>query len=204
MAREITKSTFNEPVVFPSMVTGNREEDYWLNSAHLDRGFKEYCEELGMDISLLIGLKILDIGSGRADRFGYEARKLGLDVTSSNPNWGDPKYVQDLQKKHYGWSLGERRLPFSSQSDEWQNYEGVFDVVLALNSISLYLPGTESVYRRTYANIHRLLAPNGIAIISPFLPGIMKQPKFHEVLTQTVPNHFFLDEVLHRLIIEKN
>lgn len=199
-------------LVFPSFLGFKEEPEryYWENSSHLDRGFLDYCEELGFDLRSFAGKRILDLGAGVTGRFGREAAELGLDVTSTNPNWRDEEYVEKFIRSpgaHHvpDWELDASRMTLAIQDDEWSDFEGEFDVVVSMYAVPMYLKGTLEMYRRSFRNLNAILRPGGIALLNPVPRGIHQISEFHRILRETAPDYELLGNMmLAKLLIKKD
>jgi cyclopropane fatty-acyl-phospholipid synthase-like methyltransferase len=199
-------------LIFPSFL-GFRDEPesfYWEHSSNLDRGFLDYCEELGFDLRRFAGKKVLDLGAGVTGRFGTEAAEHGLEVISTNPNWRSEGYVEHFIRSpgpHHvpDWELDPSRLTLAIQDEEWSDFEGEFDAVLSMYAVPAYLKGTLATYERGFSNLHSILRPGGVAILNPVPRGIHQVTAFHDVLKATAPDYELLgDLMLAKLMIKKD
>jgi cyclopropane fatty-acyl-phospholipid synthase-like methyltransferase len=199
-------------LVIPSFLGFKQEPEsyYWEHSSNLDRGFLDYCEELGFDLRIFAEKKILDLGAGVTGRFGREAAELGLDVTSTNPNWRDEEYVERFilssGPNHVpDWELDASKLTLAIQDEEWSDFESGFDVVLSMYAVPMYLKGTLGMYRRSFRNLHAILRPGGIALLNPVPRGIHQMSEFHDVLRAKAPDYELLGNMLlAKLMIKKD
>lgn len=199
-------------IIFPSFVGSVEEPEnfYWESSSNLDRGFLDYCEEFGFDLSRLAGKRILDLGSGVTGRFGREAAERGLDVTSTNPNWREEGYIEKFIRSpgpyHVaGWELDSSRLSLAVQDEEWADFEASFDVVLSMYAVPMYLKGTLDIYRRSFRNLQAILRSGGIALLSPVPKGIHQVPEFRRVLLATASDYELLgNAMLSKLLVKKD
>jgi hypothetical protein len=182
-------ATFDgEHYSFPVMVAGPlpTHADYYRQTELKDRGFDEYCEIFGFDLSIFRGQRVLDLGAGMNDRFGQEASERGLLMASVNPNWQNnlenkdglfPPVPSSFTGNGHSVSATAQELPFKDRS---------FDVVISLLGIPLYLPGTRSEYNKAFGETARVLAQGGMALMYPIPVATFKQAAFRE----TVNTHF--------------
>ena len=104
--------------------------------AHIsDSGLLDYQEELGIDVNEMKGKLVLDIGSGRSEKFSKQAAEKGIKVVSMSPRFKNVKlaltdeFLKDWQKRSVAGRA--QQLPF---------IPGTFDYEVALFSVPYYLP----------------------------------------------------------------
>ena len=125
-------------------------------------GLKEYSESFGVDFTKMEGQKVLDIGSGKSEKFSKEAAKIGVRVFSMSTA-GDLRYhgkSAEFLKDWQGRTVVGRvqQMPFT---------DNTFDYEVALNSVPYYLPLEENEYRMFFSEVIRTLKSGGRAYISP-------------------------------------
>lgn len=153
-----------------------------------DRSLKEYLELLDLNIEELKGKKILDLGSGRLQRFPREllqkiedkAEVVGLDITLKEEE--RRKEIKEAQPYLYNSdklgliAASFLQLPFQDNS---------FDLVLSLYGMPLYLTSEDEKkskenIRRSVMEILRVLKPGGEARIFPsndYLEQVLREEK---------------------------
>lgn len=132
-----------------------------------DRTFADYLKLLGITSSEL-GMKILDVGSSKTQRFAREASLSGREVISLNPLLRESKWrklVQtDASKPLQSVAAVVQHLPFKNNS---------FDTVVSVFAIPMYLEKRD--YKESLQEIYRVLKPGGRAILFPvILPDDVK------------------------------
>ena len=123
----------------------------------------------GLEVDDLRGKKILDIGSGH-DNFGQEARKLGLDVVSIDPDYHIPEAKWRL-RTHYGGSgfhVSEGTTAFAAVAENLPFNKGCFDLIIAIRSLPEYSVTSKSPLR-AIEEMHRVVKRNGQLRIFPFI-----------------------------------
>lgn len=153
-----------------------------------DRSLKEYLELLDLNIEELKGKKILDLGSGKLQRFPREllqkiedkAEVVGLDITLKEEE--RRKEIKEAQPYLYNSdklgliAASFLQLPFQDNS---------FDLVLSLYGMPLYLTSEDEKkskenIRRSVMEILRVLKPEGEARIFPsndYLEQVLREEK---------------------------
>ncbi len=153
-----------------------------------DRSLKNYLELLDLNIEELKGKKILDLGSGRLQRFPREllqkiedkAEVVGLDITLKEEE--RRKEIKEAQPYLYNSdklgliAASFLQLPFQDNS---------FDLVLSLYGMPLYLTSEDEEMskeniRRSVMEILRVLKPGGEARIFPsndYLEQVLREEK---------------------------
>lgn len=130
-------------------------------------GLEKYKEVLGIDMAKMEGKTVLDIGSGKAEKFSKEAAKFGVKVVSMGTHLKDgiPKNMYDEKSKTFlkdrqGFSVAARaqELPFE---------DNFFDYEVALYSLPFYLPYSRDEYSSFFKEVIRTLKPGGKAYFSP-------------------------------------
>lgn len=132
------------------------------NTCITDRSIEEYKQTLGITEKDLRGKKVLDIGSGIAERFAKEAKMIDADVYSINPSLKEESGRQALVEDNKNWthkSVAARgqNLPFK---------ENMFDTVIALFSVSYYVSYEDFII--VLKGVMRILKPGGTFFVGPF------------------------------------
>jgi len=170
-----------------------------------DRGLSFYSKKLGIEPRELEGKKILDLGSGKTDKFARDLSKNGIncDVVSLNPDLIDEEKRKEVRAfQHEGKlvaGIGEE-LPFQNNS---------FDGIYALFSASSYSkpslkPENFSLWTQEAL---RVLKPGGEIRIAPVSQEELQvyEDRFTgladvTVVEEKVPNYDF---GFFRVIIKK-
>ena len=115
-------------------------EDSWLIDQCFGANPLWLAEWLSEVVTLRAGMRVLDLGCGRAKSSIFLAREFGLDVWAADL-WIDPTgnwqtVTQfDLQERVHPLKVDARRLPFP---------ESFFDVIVAVDSMQYY--GTDDLF----------------------------------------------------------
>ncbi|HTE48876.1 MAG TPA: methyltransferase domain-containing protein [Candidatus Paceibacterota bacterium] len=152
--------------------------------AHIsDWGLARYQEVLGIDVAEMKGKLVLDIGSGKSEKFSKEAAKIGIKVVSMSPHLKNKdaaltdEFLQDWQKSSVAGKAQE--MPF---------IDDTFDYEVALYSVPYYLPFNQEEYKIFFKEVIRTLKPGGSAYFAPIFKN------------KTIENDFvprkFISEVL--------
>jgi ubiquinone/menaquinone biosynthesis C-methylase UbiE len=188
--------------ILPSLTQEVFWEEPWMGSARKDRGFEEYTESLGIDFTMFVGQRVLDLGAGLTAQFAREAAEHNIDVTSLNPGWSNEdymKYANFARSDVYQRSTAGRAesLPFKNDA---------FDFIVSFWAIPIYLPGTREAYEDTFAELRRVMAPNSWGFFVPIAKGAYKIDEFHEILGKYFPeSHEFLgDTFIPKLLLYKD
>lgn len=129
-----------------------------------NRNFSEYLGALGISKEDL-GKDVLDLGSGREERFSRQASKLGIKVVSLNPKLAFDDLSKEIAHRnieglppHQGKSVAAlaTHLPFKDNS---------FDSVVSVFAIPIYLP--KELYGEAFSEITRILRSAGKAFLAP-------------------------------------
>lgn len=187
----------------PAFVESENQAEYYRRSAAMDRTYEQYCEAFGFPVAdVFAGKRVLDLGAGVMATFAAESDALGMKVTSVNPNWSHPCYRTDRKTDQIWQGNGQsiaavaQELPFQDSS---------FDLVLSLWGVPAYLPGTKNEYRRTFSEVNRVLADDGIALMFPIAAVSAKKRTFTEALEESGASYKLLTKgIPPKLLIEKN
>ena len=125
-------------------------------------GLKDYQGELGIDVKEMEGKLVLDIGSGKNEKFSKEAAPIGIKVVSMSPHLKlkdaalTEEFLKDWQKRSLAGRAQE--MPFK---------DSTFDYEVALFSVPYYLPYDQEEYKVFFKEVIRTLKPGGSAYLSP-------------------------------------
>lgn len=131
-----------------------------LASPDTDSDVSLYCQLIGIETGAF-GSLILDIGSSRNLVFAREMATLGSKVVSLNPKF--------IRKSERPVSQTEREadsdLCIAALAQFLPFNESVFDTVVAVGSVPIYLPRQD--YRACINEIVRVLKPGARAWLAP-------------------------------------
>lgn len=149
---------------FEKKSRGRREEIENATLTDRDLNFYEGCLEIPITKEFL-GERVLDLGSGRIEKFAQEAAKRNVEVYSLNPALTLEKHRERLEKvpesiRKRSVAGFAQELPFKSD---------VFDSVLSMWAIPYYLKYDEEEYENTFKEIIRVLKPGRRAFLIPVL-----------------------------------
>lgn len=173
-------------LIFPQLElpggTGTNR-DLYLASLGTDRDLTLYMRGFGINESMLIGKKVLDLGAGRYASFTADVIERGIVAIAVNPAWSDSGYANVanpsavLHRPAPRVAAVAESLPFASSS---------FDVVLALWSVPYYLSGTRNTYLQAFSEIRRVTSEDGYALLKPIPEALFENPAFIDVLAESV------------------
>lgn len=142
----------------PEMEWIPRTTDYWSESE-----LCQYERALGFKREDLVGMTVLDLGSGPTESFSRELDAAGVhvNVVALNPDYTDRHYRRMIERvpdwQHKSVAAIAQALPFK---------DGVFDRVFALYSITYYTYQAIAA-QKWIGEIGRVLKPGGEAILGP-------------------------------------
>jgi len=148
----------------------------------------DYQTELGINVAEMKGKLVLDIGSGKSEKFSKEAAKKGIKVVSMSPHLKNPaalteEFLKDWQKSSVAGRAQE--MPFK---------DGTFDYEVALYSVPYYLPFNQEEYKKFFKEVIRTLKPGGRAYFAPIFKnrtvghGLVPKEFIRGVLDQFRPD----------------
>ncbi|OGK31336.1 hypothetical protein A3F29_02805 [Candidatus Roizmanbacteria bacterium RIFCSPHIGHO2_12_FULL_33_9] len=149
-----------------------------MMSINNEYGFDEYLKDLGISEADLRGL-VLDIGSGKTERFSKTAAKRGISVVSVNP-----RLVDEVQRERVKSSLDgidwQRRsvaalaqnLPFRDES---------FDTIVSHFAVPLWIMEEKDIATALREAV-RVLKPGGKAYLGPTKPEYTGEARFIQKL----------------------
>ena len=171
---------------FDDVFYTNSEFDYRTeNNMSTGRSFEDIADEHGYEIDeFLLFFKnktVLDIGCGYSDlekdteKYGIKTKVVNFDT----PNVFFPsKWAEELKDRSESADEGDyesqtkidvlglaEKMPFANES---------FDSVLATYSLPFYVYNADQL-EGFFNEVMRILKPNGIASIAPFLSGYRKE-----------------------------
>ncbi len=133
-----------------------------------DNDLEDYCRYFNLKPEELMGNKILDLGSGKLERFSKEASVYNAEVVSLNPalqqenvrDWAKEEIIKDgalleWQKKSVAGRSQE--LPFKDKS---------FDKIVSLFSSPYYIDSKNGKLNAV-KEMARVIKDNGIIYIGP-------------------------------------
>ena len=157
------------------------EKGSTFNSPAAGRGLASYESDLGFKRAELEGKRVLDLGSGPAERFSKEVKAAGIKavVISLNPDYSDPA-IRSRIKNNPSWDklsiagVGQA-LPFADKS---------FDLVLGDRSLSLYSDPTmfsdpakgNEILLLWGQEVARVLTEGGVARFTPIVANGLYEP----------------------------
>ena len=172
--------------------------EFAVGSPLTNRTYEEYVKYLGVNEADL-GKTVLDLGSGRTERFARTAHEKGIQVFSVSPNLADSNDLNslDIQKvksrhddmnnpnydriktKDVGRTVAAvaQKLPFKSES---------FDSVISLWAVPYYVPDMD--LKKTLEEIMRVLKPRGRGFFGPVSTQRME---LEEILNDLQIKHEF-------------
>ena len=135
----------------------------WL----LDNKMGSQClwltEGLARDMQLKPGMRVLDLGCGRALTSKFLAQEFGVQVyatdlwVSATDNW----------KRICEWDLQDKITPIRAEAHTLPYADGFFDAAFIVNSYQFY--GTSDIYFNEY--LGKLVRPGGLLGFA--LPGLI-------------------------------
>jgi ubiquinone/menaquinone biosynthesis C-methylase UbiE len=128
----------------------------------------QYQDRLGLDVEVLKGKRILDVGCGPA-LFAIEATRLQLDVSSVDarvPYHPLPPTMSVQEQEQYR-QMVEGKYIVKGRAQSLPFEDDSFDVVLAMQSVPAYLPRDDAVRDETMSEMLRVLAPGGEVRLFP-------------------------------------
>lgn len=129
-----------------------------------DRTFDEYLSHLGFKKDDLAGKIILDVGSGKKERFSKEAEKYGAKVYSVNPklkNWMTRKKLQGWFSLDSEW----QKRSIATRAQRLSFKDNQFDAITSLYAFPLWF--TEKDRKGVLKEMIRVLKPGGKIYLSP-------------------------------------
>lgn len=138
-----------------------------LASMQTDRTLELNLKQLDISISDL-GKTVLDLGSGRTERFARQAAKHGIKVFSLNPQLADhetSKRRQELISQDVWITDPDQKRTAAGISQNLPYANEAFDTVISAWAIPFNLHKAD--YPASFKEIHRVLKPGGKAFIGP-------------------------------------
>lgn len=135
-------------------------------SASGTRSFKDYLDELGIEINDLKG-RVLDIGSGSKEQFAQGAAEHGIEIVSLNPKLASQKERKKRKNDiEDGKSDKVIKTPIAAISQHLPFTNETFGTVVSLYAVPTWLEPED--YKVSFGEIHRVLKPDGKAYLGPF------------------------------------
>ncbi|MBI2035793.1 MAG: class I SAM-dependent methyltransferase [Candidatus Liptonbacteria bacterium] len=142
-----------------------------------DRDLSTYLREFRLSVNDLPNKKILDIGSGKQERFSKEASEFGAEVFSINPALQKKEARNDVKENITsnvsGKKLEWQERSFAGRGQELPFQDDTFDVVTSLYAVPYFID-SEKGRAQALREIIRVLKSDGKAIIAPGI-GIESQ-----------------------------
>lgn len=167
----------------------------WARRDHTDRSLDDYCGVTGLDLrKLLIGKRVLDLGSGKDATFVRQIRELGIAAVGMNPNWGERNISES--DRAFCFASTVQKMPFDDQS---------FDFVVSLGAVPMYLPGDVDSYTAAFEELHRVMAEDSWALLDPIYRGLEEDEAFIRIIKRTFgDNAIVLGRYTRKLVLMKS
>lgn len=202
----------NKKIELTPLQEKRRKEE---QSAHIsDSELEKYADFLGFNLEKMRGKLVLDVGSGKTEKFSREAAKAGIKVVSMSPHLKFGR-AQKLVTSQEDW----QKKSVAGRAQEMPFEDNTFDFEVALFSVPYYLPYNDAEeYKAFFSELIRTLKPGGEAYVVPvcgeemknvisreFIDGILSQFKDKcsfviEKLPKTVDEY----QKEYRLVLTKN
>lgn len=168
-----TKERIGELLTHPRYPRSARYDPQWIveNEAGAQRLW--LMESLTQAVSLEPGMRVLDMGCGKAIDAIFLAKEFGVQV------WANDLRISPTSNWQRICQAGAEGLvyPIQAEAHALPYAEGFFDAILSVNSLQCY--GTDDLYLGEH--LGKLLRPGGrIGIV---VPGLLRQ------LNGVVPGH---------------
>lgn len=193
-------------------------EHYYEGTTVSDRSLKEYERDLGIDFKNMEGQLVLDLGSGKTQKFAKEASRYNVDVVSLNPEFqysdarklGRPSIIDKIKFRNW------KSMPVAAIAQELPFKDNSFDRVFGSWSILQHLDRKKSEFLSSFQESLRVLKEEGEMIFYPLSRILKKSTMFQEVLEDLQNNSDIScrisqvgteapnDEPVYRLTITKN
>lgn len=122
-------------------------------------------EALTQVVELRPGMRVLDLGCGKAIEAIFLAQEFGVQVWA-NDLWTSP--TENWQRIREA-GVGERVYPLRAEAHALPYADGFFDAILSVNTLQYF--GTDDLYLKDH--LARLVPPGGpIAIV---VPGLLQE-----------------------------
>ena len=153
--------------------TKNRDEKA---SQVSDRSLEDYCNMFGFEPEDLAGKKILDVGSGRREKFSKQAAEYGAEVFSISPTLAEKQSRREAQSIYLIFRNPKwQRRSVAAQAQEIPFKDKSFDMVTALYSVPYYLERnaedddleSRDEYHQALKEMTRVLADGGRLFMAP-------------------------------------
>lgn len=185
----------SEPILDQTVV--KTEIDIAIHSPLTNRSYEQYMDYLGINEGDL-GKMVLDLGSGRAEKFARQAHENGINVISVNSILADPNNPTDafnsqelkMRSASMSWDkiatedIGKtvvaiaQQLPFPDET---------FDGIVSLYAIPFHIYSNH--FEQTFKEIWRVLKPNGKGFFGPVR---MQREEIGSLLRKTKIRYEFL------------
>jgi len=160
-----------------------------------DRGVSEYSRALGLDVGMLRGKDVLDIGAG-AGAFGKECSKLGINVVSLDPaysllarpavwrEYGDMDISEHLRGRE------NRNNKVAGMNEALSFRSGSFDFALSTFSSYFFIPDNYpperhyEIFKLLTREVVRVLKPGGEARVGQMANGWQSAPLLDEMIAE--------------------
>ncbi len=153
------------------------EEEFktWKETPTTNRGLEDYLRDLNLTPEMLVGKKILDVGSGTR-RFAKEVKEAGIsaEVISIDPVFVSPEEKSRIQGDSTGKLQemlqntdvpGVKDKTVAGVGEALPFRDGIFDLVVADNSLPAY--GNKEQIDDFFTEVFRVLKSNGELRFTP-------------------------------------
>lgn len=140
-----------------------------------DRGLKDYLRLLEVSPEYLRGKKILDVGSGKTERFSKEAKEWGADVYSVNPEHRGRSQREKVKKRFLFFRDPRwQKKSVAAVAQELPFKDNSFDMVTSLSSVPFYIISEEGK-RAAIREMTRVVKQGGEIFIAPVPLGVLRE-----------------------------
>jgi len=175
---DISKQRLAELLRVEGLPLSAKYDPEWMLENHMGPCALWLTEALCQTMQLEPGMRVLDMGCGKAMSSVFLAREFGVQV------WANDLWIQatDNQRRIEEAGVADRVFPVHAEAHALPYAEGFFDAIVSVDSYHYY--GTDDLYLPYFI---KLLRPGGqIGIV---VPGFLRD------FGREIPEH--LDPVFH-------